>query len=336
MQKYLLEKLECPACHHELVWDLNQAEDERIHTGFATCSACAAEYPVRDGIGIFLTPDLPREDMWEEAQSGLVDYLDENPEISRQLLESPLEDLNPTDQFYRAMLLDSQGDFQAADLAQEASHTGAYTQDYLRCWQKQFDYITTYLSAVGPDIPIVDLASGRGYLVDYLARRIDNPLVASDFSPRILRRNRQYFEYLGVYDRISLLAFDVRKTPFKTGSILLLTTNMGLGNVENPGQMAQELARIVSGEFLTICSFYPAEDEANLAVLKEHGLDTMNVQSSALQEFRRAGWQVSFENRCRGTARPTPKSRLIPGAGLDALPVADTTLDWGIIVARKA
>ena len=54
----------------------------------------------------------------------------------------------------------------------------------------------------------------------------------------------------------------------------------------------------------------------------------------ACESFARAGFRVEVKNVCRGRALPTPESRLIPGARIDALPVADTELTWCTLVAR--
>ena len=54
MHPYLIEMLECPACHNKLEWRIIKQSEDRIETAEATCHACAATYPVRDGIGLFL------------------------------------------------------------------------------------------------------------------------------------------------------------------------------------------------------------------------------------------------------------------------------------------
>jgi len=70
MQAYLIEMLECPACHGRLDWNIVEHNEDQIAVAEATCKACAAIYPVRDGIGLFLTPELPRHDLWEQVDSG--------------------------------------------------------------------------------------------------------------------------------------------------------------------------------------------------------------------------------------------------------------------------
>ena len=65
MHTYLIEMLECPVCHDKLEWTINERGEGRIEAAEARCSGCDAAYPVRDGIGLFLTPELPRNDMWD-------------------------------------------------------------------------------------------------------------------------------------------------------------------------------------------------------------------------------------------------------------------------------
>ena len=59
MKDELVEMLECPVCHGELRWAVAERQGDRIEAAEAVCTARAATYPVREGIGPFLTPDLP-------------------------------------------------------------------------------------------------------------------------------------------------------------------------------------------------------------------------------------------------------------------------------------
>ena len=97
MHTYLIEMLECPVCHGELEWSIAEHNENRIEAAEARCQACTAIYLVRDGIGLFLTPELPRNDLWGQLDSGLMQHLRDHPEIERQLMEVPLDTLDPTD-----------------------------------------------------------------------------------------------------------------------------------------------------------------------------------------------------------------------------------------------
>ena len=238
MHTYLLEMLQCPACHEALEWTISEQDGERIEAAEARCVGCSADYPVRDGIGLFLTPDLPRNDLWEQVESGVMGHLREHPELERQLMDGPAEALAPVDQYFRADVLEKRGDFAAAQELEELANKGLYTQAYMECWNSQYEFVLKWLSTT--DVPIVDLASGKGYLVARLIRELQRPIVVTDFSPTILRRNRHYFESFGLYDAwVSLLAFDARRTPFKDGAVKILTTNVGLPNIEEPGDLLE-------------------------------------------------------------------------------------------------
>ncbi len=332
MHECLLEMLECPACRGQLDWKTAERKGEEIITGEAECLDCGTRYPVQEGIGVFLTPDLPREDLWEEVESRLAGYLREHPEVERRLLETPLEALSPADQFFRSMILDERGEFGLAREAAEIARAGLYTREYLECSERQIDFAIQLLSASTE--PVVDLASGMGHLVERMARRLSRRIIATDFSPRVLRRDRRRFSFLGIADRVSLLAFDARRTPFRAGAVHTMTTYQGLLNIREPGDLLRELRRVVSGVLVVLTLFFPEDDAANGALIAEIGLTQMAYREPALAQFREAGWTVEVLASWKGLARPTPASVLLEGAGIDALPAAETVLEWCVLEAR--
>jgi len=332
MHDFLVTMLECPACHGALAWEVSKRREDRIERAEARCVTCGVSYPVCEGIGVFLTPDLPRKDLWEQVDSRLTKYLRKHPEVERQLLDVPLDTLAPADQFYRALVLEERGEHVQAKAALDSARPRLYTAEYLACHERQIKHVIERLAA--SDGPIVDLASGRCQLVEVLARRLTRPIVATDFSPRVLRRDRRWLEFLGLYDSVSLLAFDARRTPFKDDVIQTLTTNLGLPNIEQPGRLLRELRRIVGGTFLAISQFYPEDNEANAAAIRQAGLSALLFRRSTLEHFATAGWRVELANAYIGKAQPTPAGVVLEGAAIDAFPVAETTLEWCVLVAR--
>jgi len=332
MQEFLIEMLECPACHGELNWKVIQHQGDRIEEAEVSCKKCGGIHTIKEGIGLFLTPDLPRNDLWEQLDSQLIQYLRENPQIECKLMDTPLNTLNPADQFFRAQILEERGEFAQAKAIANLAYSKLYTPEYLKCYNAQINYLITQLSIF--DGPIIDLASGRGDLAELLVRKLKQPIVFTDFSTQILRRNRRWLEFFGLYERVSLLAFDARRSPFKDGAIKMMTTNLGLINIEKPENLLIELKRIVSGKFFAISQFYPEDDEVNAETIKKLGVDQFLFRNSALESFYSAGWQVKMENMMIGKACPTPKGEVIEGAGIDAFPVTDTKLEWGVLVAQ--
>lgn len=332
MKKYLVEMLECPTCHNQLDWKITSESIEQIEEADVCCSGCNALYQVKDGIGIFLTPDLPRNDMWEIVDSRLALYLKSHPEIEHELMDGPVENLSPTDQQFRAMILDERGLFGEGKKVEELAHKNLYTAEYKACWDSQIEYTLDCLSSF--DGPIVDLASGRCYLVEKIADQMHRPVVATDFSPNVLRRDKQYFQYLKLDHLVSFLAFDARKTPFKRGAIDIMTTNLGLPNIEDPGELMKELKRIVRGTFLAISHFFPEEDYLNRDVIEEYGIEAFVYKGSTLKYYSSTGWNAKIENACMAKALPTPVSEIFDGERADGLPVYPTELEWCTIRAE--
>lgn len=332
MKEDLISLLLCPACHGELRWRIDECSLDHIEQAEAHCRDCNATYPVHEGIGLFLTSHLPRRDLWEKAESGLTEYLREHPEAERKLLNVPLGDLGPADQQYRALVLEENCDYVEAKKAWQASLPGLYSQEYLACYRSQLAHVLKHLS--GSTGRVIDLASGQCELVEVLARELRCPIVVTDFSPRILRHDRRRLKLLTFYEPVSLLAFDARRTPFKDEAVETMTTNLGLSNIEKPGNLLKELRRVISGEFLGIVYFFPEDDKVNAEAISKLGLTPLLYRDSALELFANAGFVVELENVHKGKARPTPESELLQGARPDALPVADTELTWCTLVAH--
>ncbi len=332
MHTYLIDMLQCPACRGELAWKIGARTQERVEEAEAACLACGATYPVREGIGVFLTPDLPRNDYWEASGSSLLKFLNEHPEIEERLMGAPIESLNPTDQFYRAGVLDLTGRYAEARNLENLAHAGLYAPEQRAATARHFDAIIRMLTAhVGP---IVDLASGRGKLAHFLLEHLPNSIVMTDFSPRVLRENRKRLMALGLYDRVDLLAFDARRTPFKDGAVPVMTTYAGLGNIEQPGNLLRELRRAVSGSLLAVSIFCMEDDVVHGEMLRQAGMEQMYFRRLALENFAAAGWEVEAIDATRTRVAPTPKSDLIPGATVDGFPVAETEMEFCLLAAQ--
>lgn len=332
MHAYVVDMLQCPACHGALSWSFGRRAGDRIEEAEAVCRSCGAAYPVREGIGVFLTPDLPRNDLWEIGENRLQTALEDDPALEQALMGVPAESLNPTDQFYRAGVLRSRGQFAEARELGRIAWNGIYTPEYLTAHRQRLDHALEQLGAHRG--PIVDLASGRGILADEILERLDNPLLMTDFSPRILREDRRRLMALGLYDRVSLLSFDARRTPFRDGAVAQLTTFEGLTNIEHPGDLLRELRRVVSGSFLALASFFSEADKANGDLIRQFGLEQMLFRRPALQNFAEAGWELDVAQALPVRMAPTPQSVLFPGSTVDGLPVAETEAEFCVLRAH--
>jgi ubiquinone/menaquinone biosynthesis C-methylase UbiE len=162
-----------------------------------------------------------------------------------------------------------------------------------------------------------------------------NPIVATDFSPTILRRNKEYYKTKGLYDRLSLIAFDARKTPFRDNSIAIMTSNMGLPNIEQAGEVTKELNRIIQNEFMSVMLFIDKEDKVHIDLMKQYGMGDYVTRDNAIETFEKSNWKVEICNPFLADIKPTPKGQIVEGAGIDGFPIEDTKVEFCVIRAVK-
>lgn len=335
MRDYLLEYLACPVCHRELSWNVARRVADRggdIIEATAACTSCGASYQVKDGIAAFLTPDLYREDLWEAVDSRLSVFLKENPDMEKALLKSPLSALGRADRFVRGMVLSERGDYQGAREAY-AGASEIYTSEYIAAQDSQIAYLVDRVADTSG--PVVDLASGKGALVEPLVKsNPSRPLVVTDLSLRVLRSDKARFHYLGIGDSLDYLAFDARRMPFRDTSVPVFTSHVGLQNMRDGEDAVREIRRVLAGILVATSIFYPPGDEETDRVLEQNGLSLTNREGRFSQACATAGLLLSVENRIKARALPTPVSE-ITGVGLDGLPLKETTIDWCTVVLTR-
>jgi uncharacterized protein YbaR (Trm112 family) len=296
--------LACPACRTPLAG--------------TSCARCARTYPVVDGIPLLVEPGSAVRDLWEQTESGLSRVLRENPELERALLDPPAVELAPADAFLRALVLEERG----GDDEVESAFVRLHPAEVLECMTAQIDATCGRLAEERG--LVVDLASGRGMLLERLRCVVPGTLVATDISPRVLRRAR---------DRgIAAVACDVRRLPFGDGAVDCATTFLGLNNVEHPEGLVDELRR-VARRLVAVHVVYE-RGTANDEVLEELRLAPLAYRDSFLQALEDAGWDAALIASCSSTLPPAPVGVVLEGAVIDRLPVEPVEATWLTVEAR--
>ncbi|MGA8663676.1 MAG: class I SAM-dependent methyltransferase [Thermoplasmata archaeon] len=247
-------------------------------------------------------------------------------------MEAADDKLNPSDLWLRGLVLEAQQEYARANPLLDFAQERLYTPETREASQSQMDYVCARVKERRG--LIVDLASGRAYLLDRLLASTRRHFLATDLSPRVLREDLARFRSLGFGSRVDALAFDALRTPFADGSLATMTTNLGLMNIDHPAGLLEELRRIVSGEILGITAFYPEDVGRNSETIHRLGLDLLYYRQSALSAFEHAGFSVVIANARKARALPTPESRFLAGFQPDLMPIEETELEWCTVIAR--
>ena len=327
----LTQIIVCPTCHGPLELRVFERSGPRVLEGSSRCPACSLDFPIHHGIGAYFGTVARPEDLWDLSNREISEFLSSEPDQARRLMETPLESLNPTDQFVRSSIHEELGDFKTAKVARDRALEGMYTSEFYSAWKSQMRFVAQQLR--GRPSPVFDLATGMGSLLEEVLPRSDQQFVATDLSPRVLLRDQLFFESLGLDSRLSFLAFDARHPPFMDRSIGTLVTNVGLANIENPGNILKELRRVVSGQFFAITLFYPAEPGPNSEMIRELGLEPLMYRDSALRLFQDVGFHVQVRNSMKAEAQPTPKGVIMSEVQPDRLPVIGCEVEFCTLVA---
>lgn len=332
MHERLLPLLACPGCQGSLRWTVGSRRGEELWEGSARCDACGGAYPLRNGIAALLPSAGSAEDLWAEAGAWVRALPTEHPEETRRLLDSPIDELEGADLLVRGMLLEAQHDFVGAKSVLDRAIERLYVPEMRSASERQFHELLARLAAAPG--PVVDLASGRGSLLEFLLPRSRHAFVATDVSPSVLARSRHYLGPLAPGGRLDLVALDARCLPFSDGSVPTMITNVGLMNIENPGNLLPELRRVLAGTFLAVTAFYPEEGGPNGETIARMGLEPVVYRERTLRSFEEAGLSVEVANTVRARAAPTPEGRVLEGVRPDRLPVVETVLEWCTLVVR--
>lgn len=259
--------------------------------------------------------------------------LDENPQFREDLESQPEEALNGADTFAKAGLLQDQGRFLEAARLQQAAWEKCYSPAYHQSFLAHLDFIAQSLR----DCPglVVDVASGRGTLLNHLLSRVGAPLVASDLSPTVLANGLAVCHPDEIASgRLTLLGFDATALPFRDRSLPAITTCVGLQNIPNPERAVRELRRVCAGTLYALCFFFPEDDAENQGAAARHGLDGAYSRRQLTGLLEGCGWHVRGFETPAFPMEPTPMGKAVPGYQVDGLPVAATNAQFITLVCE--
>jgi len=322
MHRVLIHLLVCPVCHGELKSQVIRQDETHLIEGEFTCTICGRKYPVVDGIGIFLSCEEMRDDLWKEQEDFATRFRKEHLIQHFFLTKTFFGDIRPEHHFLKGLLLED-------EKILERATKRIYTKDYLTGYEKT----KQTLREVEKDDPtiVLEIACGRGnfFKLFVKSRQGRGAYVATDFSPTVLRSNLKWLRKNGLDGQVTLLAFDAKTMPFRDDSIPAAVSNVGFPNIRNDGKAVKETFRVlVPSGFLVTNFMFTTEKTENYAKAKELGLDQFYTKESVEEVFKKVGFKFSLEEVHHGLVRPTL-------GGIDFLPVVQDTYSFCVVKAVK-
>jgi len=315
----------CLKCHGELTWTVKKETKLRIVDANIECENCNSEYFVKDEIVIFLAEVWNDEDLWKIVESNLSQALKKNPESEKRLMKSDMNNLNAADKFLRSMILDERGEYDRARDIRKIAFNELYTKSYVEEGKIKMEQMKQLLS--DETGPIIDIASGMAGFAEMFSE-LDAPVILSDISPSVLRKNKLRLQHFGQYEKASLIGFDARAMPFKNKSVPIFTSNMGLTNISDSQAFIEEVKRCLKGCAYFLTAFFPDNGDANAKILDE--LDMEFGFRKRLESISSRFLETSILYPSDSEIEPTVASEIFD-ISMDTIPAIPTTITWSIV-----
>jgi len=322
MHKALIPLLICPICHGKLKSRITRKDETHLIEGEFACKDCKRKYPIFDGIGVFLSGEETKEDLWKEQEDFATRFRKENPILFFLLTKTFLGNIKPEHHFIKGLLLEDEKTLEQATRR-------IYTKDYLIGYEKTKEA----LREVEKDNPriILEIACGRGgFFKPFIrSRQRKGVYVVTDFSPTVLRSNLKWLRKSGLDEEVTLMAFDAKAMPFRDNSIPAIVSNIGFPNIRNNGRAVNEVFRVLVSHGILITNFmFTTEQTKNYTKAKELGLDQFYTRKNVEEVFTKAGFRFSLEELYHGSVRPTP-------GGIDYFPIVKDVYSFCVFRATK-
>ncbi|MCL2772484.1 MAG: methyltransferase domain-containing protein [Oscillospiraceae bacterium] len=329
MFNFLKEILICPECHGELMWEIMNENKIHIIEAEVKCLRCNKIYEVKNGIGRFVEYENS-SDGWQDDENWLNDLIGNNPDVRKKLMTTDIEEMNAADIVIRYMVHKAEGNISEAEKLIEIINKKAYKEETIKANLSQLDYIVNSLKDENDFI--LDVASGEGSLISKFLENTDTCLISSDISFNVLEKAKKSTEEKGFSDRVSYIAFDLNKSPFKEKTVKTITSFLGLQNIPYP-EVFKEMRRICNGKLYMACVFCCEDNIVNLRALEKGGSDKTWVKNKFIDEFNKVGFTSIVENSIITLDDPTPVGEIVKGATIDGYPVETGHFERAVVIS---
>lgn len=140
--------------------------------------------------------------------------------------------------------------------------------------------------------PALDIASGPGggFMPGLLQLDPRLPVMATDASSFILQGWKRYLEREGMSFAVCFAAFDARKMPLASGSVEVMTSVAGFGNIHGPFLAIREAARILADDGIIYTWDSDLDMDAYRVLMAKKGVSDLDRRPGST-----LGWAEAFQ-----------------------------------------
>ena len=282
MQSSIVPYLRCPVCHSPLRLEARSTSGSSVNSGTLACRTCKARFPVFHGRPILITSDsvckwtAPIDEIFGRRRLKMapgplsIDRLarmGDKQAIERAKSVLPLR-------VHGSMPIHKEEDLLRSLRAVESKakyrmwgnwlFTRKREQAFLDHLREPGDAMEVFIETVHQENPrsLLDILSGGGSAVSSLVNASDGieHAFALDRDLKCLWSIQRKFMYLGRSNHCEAVGGDVRRLPFTSDGISVVTSVMGLQEVYAVSMMLREAARVLCPGGCFVMMYEPRPD----------------------------------------------------------------------------
>jgi ubiquinone/menaquinone biosynthesis C-methylase UbiE/uncharacterized protein YbaR (Trm112 family) len=279
MQSAVVPYLRCPVCHSPFRLEVVSKSGDGVNTGSLVCRTCQGVYPVFHGRPILITSDsictwkAPIDEIFGRRRLKVhpgplsidrVARMGDKKAIERASTVLPLRAHGSTpihrqeDMKRKLRQVENQAKYR---MWGNWMYSKGRDEAFMKALSEPGDAVNVFIDEVLQEKPssLLDIMSGGGSGITSIANATDDIkyIFALDRDLKCLWSLQRKFMELGKNNSCEAVGGDVRRLPFTSESISVVTSVMGLQELYSIGLMMREVARVLVGGGCYILLYRP-------------------------------------------------------------------------------
>ncbi len=327
MQSIVVPYFRCPVCHSSFRLEVRSRSDFSVNSGTLICRVCTGRYPIFHGRPILLTSDsistwtAPIDEIFGRRHLKIAPSPLSIARLARMGAEKGIERVGKILPLREFGSTPCHREEDIARILKSIENQAKYRMwgNWLYCKgrEERFlsslkdpgDAVSLFIETVVKECPItlLDVASGGGSGVASIVNATDDieHVFALERDLKCLWSIQRKFMYLGRSRHCDAIGGDVRRLPFTSDTITVITSVMALQEIYSVSTMMREITRVLvpGGCYILLCSVKP--DTYGLMSVESYckfarKVDMYSGHVDLLKTAKESGLQLEHDNIISG------------------------------------